>query len=383
MKKNCLSLLSVSLLGIVVGLNGMDESKQQAPKITWQDMSTYKGTKITPQTIVGLAQMPETLVQVVKQWAEEREESLEQLIPTTQEVALTEEEKRQEHLRFKAVMNNLTWEEYQMLGSFPQKLEGENGKVYKDKNGKMYWVKFSGPTHKRHNLETYNGKGWGAAFTEEDKKTATFQTASGAVGVLKCQQVIEENQITGFRVPKTYVAQVPGRKPIEEGASDENTLLVQEDRGQEYVPIKDHLKELEQVSTEFIGDTYKVIKGGVLWDIRGNGLVNTKDHTLGQSDLEQPNNQNPEVFAYNAPQKFDHRTDDPEEYTQYKLEHDIQCGICGFAALLKAAHDAGYDVSDQLKQYQQLVQNDPQVAQFSNAGLTKQARECVNFENLN
>ena len=137
------------------------------------------------------------------------------------------------------------------------------------------------------------------------------------------------------------------------------------------------------MNSKVIGEIYKVIKGAVLWEIRDGCRVNTKDHTLGQSDLEQPNNQNPEVFAYNAPQKFDRRTDDPKQYTQYKLEHDITCGICDFATLLKDALQNGHDVTDQCKHYQKLVREDSQVAQFSNAGLAKQARECVNFENLN
>lgn len=377
MKKNLILLGTVLSAGPYLYLNGMETFSRHPYHM-------YEGQTITPETIANLMpKMPELVGSVVALWADDNKDLLQAIVPKSSDVAMSQQEIVVELLKsaqaFEKKGINIPTRDIKISnGIVAQTRKIPAGCSYiielpYEVEGKKYFVKISGPLHKKHNLLTYNSKAWeGSLDPNEDKKTATFQTVSTGLNALKTGEFIERESIKGFHIPDTYLDQIPGRKDIHEFACDENTLVVQEDRGKEYVGLRDNLRLLGKVSPKTINEIYKVIKGGVLWDVGGNVLINVDDYTLGQSDLEQPNNQSPTNFAYC----------NEGEHTRYmKLSHDKVLGIEGFAGLLNDALKKGYDVSDQCEVYGKLVQEDLDKNSFI-SDFSARLHQCAEFERL-
>ncbi|MEX0940315.1 MAG: hypothetical protein WDZ41_03070 [Candidatus Babeliales bacterium] len=337
-----------------------------------EDAHSYKGQLITPENISKLVpQIPKKIDTTITKWTSENHGMLKVLARQSQNISMSQDQIVKELIGSSYILgiNSINFKKRELTIN-AQKISIPQQASYmialpEEIDGKKYFAQLSGPIHKKHNLLSFNGKPWdGQLDPNVDKKMATFQTISRALGALKCHEVIEKEKIKNFYVPKTYLAQIPGRSDFKSYACDENTVVIQEDRGDNWITLRENIQVFPLISPQTIEETYKVIKEAILWDIKGNGLFNTYNYHLGQSDLEQPNDQNPELFAYAIPKNLTRKIDSSiAEHVTYKWAHDILCGLIGFAELLQKAKSK-HNVTSQINAYKKSLLSDEQIKEF-------------------
>jgi hypothetical protein len=363
----------LSLLGYGMILIHSAYAMEYEPKGHLFDPFTHNGQPITDANVASLAPKPSGQLQAVIDASLYRyKEILPALIQTADAVPLTSTD------RLKVLQQNA-----ELLAKngiqVPMRKVTFEGKEYEitrssfvlpcvePVDGKEYVMIFSTPAHKRYNLETYNGKGWGTGLTESDKKTHTYQTVSRIVGAFQARRYIQSSGATLY-VPHVYAAQVPGRQSIYERASDETTIVIQEKYNPDNVlPLKDNLKKIESLDSKDIESTFNTIKNGVFWDAE-NSLFIGVNNRLQQHDLQQPNNAHPSLFYYHASKPAEVLANGwtQQDYVEYRKQNDVSAGLQGFASLLKEAAKKGHNVQEQSKEFKRLVENDPVIKSWQN-----------------
>ncbi len=324
--------LHVLIIGFLLSFQIMRGMEQQPTSI-----DSYQGKVINPMNIVTLAPvMRGQLKGVISSWTMSHKNLLHNLIPETNNVPLSRSALQTSYERGNQALKNLGYNNLSQA-SYVIKLPkiGE----------KYYFMQASGPTHKAINILHGDGHGWEMnKLTNQLKRINTYQTVSRVVGYLRAQGFIEQQTITTFKVPPTYLVQIPDRKNnVQYGACDENSIIIQEDIGDEYVRMYSNPKFLQYVQKKTLQDTLSLIKHVPLWDIKGNGLINEKTFTLGQTDLQQPNNENPKQFFHK---------------NEVKHAWDVARGIEGFVKLFKRSWDKTFDVTENCKILKELLEHD-------------------------
>ncbi len=319
----------------------------QASQAMEQSQSTinkYQGWVIDQNSITTLAPvMTKSLQQVVDNWTNKHKDLLHTLVPETSHVPVSNETIK------KAIDQNK-----QLLTSRGFTNLSKNNYIVElpAVGNKRYFIQAGGPINKAINIVHGNGYHWDdiqKKIADGDLTTMdTYQTVSRVIGYLRAQEIIEQQKITTFKVPKTYLAQIPGRNNLVEcGACDANSIIVQKDIGDNYVQIRSNPSLLVDVNPETLKDLLVLIKHVPLWDINSNGLINKETYTFGQSDLEQPNNENPKNFFNKNASKH---------------QWNVAEGIAGIIKLYQKASET-CDVKEGCKTLKTLIEQDQDLQQ--------------------
>lgn len=352
---------SLAILLVSCTMFAMDSNNNNKKAIQFlHQASTFKGEAITPETIKKLAPVPEDLQEAVDTQLQKIQPLLHELAIPYNELPLTRDATIKKLVTCLAIQKKYGFNP----ATIKIKIDPNGADIAENKieipesanfylpikvEGKTILVRIAGPSNTRKNLAAHNGLGWDAYLDNSKHDVVqTYQTVSNARGFLKLHEALGHTS-TGeyFQIPNTYIVNIPGRN--NDSAADGNVITLQEDFDRSYyLKAADNLEYLADIFPASIERLYQLItkSGATLWDIKGNLLINSYTGAFAQTDLEQPNDQKPEIFGYNVPEKLyvlNQGFKNPLEYADYKLRHDILCGVEGIGALLKDAETKGYN----------------------------------------
>jgi hypothetical protein len=294
-----------------------------------QEVDKYKGEVIDAQSLTTMgAKMPDDISLTVEVWKEKYKELLYTLIHDTNELPLTPESLIQHKNRVYDVIRK---ERLKNLSTTNYVFE------LKVSEGKICYIQCAGSELKAINTINGNkdeqGKNYQLFDRYLDKKIdnlehiPTYLTPSRFAHYLRASDIIDKEKILYFKVPPTYLTQIPGRTDMRDGAYDGNCIVVQE-KLEGTMFADNNLRpfiNLNKLKEQAIIDMLKVVKYTPLWDTQVN-LNIFEDGSLGQSDLEQS--------VVDRPQDFFHKN--RELFSNY-----ISNAACGFAKVLKRGRELG------------------------------------------
>lgn len=326
---------------------------------------------LSPENILRYAPvMPQEAAFLADAWTNKHEKLLQALACPTDQLKTNHED-----LKAMIEVNKKLIEQEGL-----QNLGHHSSYVFKVPMGqKDYFFKLARPVNKVVNVIHGNEFNWGWDWnnvTHNLPTMDTFQTVSTLVGYKLLSDAKAKYGVTAFVVPPTYLVQVPGRSPIANKATDENSIIMQESIGDDYVIIRDNFKLLEGVSEKTIVNALPVIKQVPCWDINGNGMIDSKNFTFGLADLEHPNNNKPYRGFFNmfCPAERDTTVNNNTWWREY---YEL-CSLEGFIALLKDAHAKGCDVKEQSRALKNALENDPQLQQSQQWAAIQERMKMLN-----
>ncbi|OQA36023.1 MAG: hypothetical protein BWY54_00276 [Candidatus Dependentiae bacterium ADurb.Bin331] len=282
----------------------------------------YQNCEITPENLFMLSKkMPGPLQKTVNQWSEEKKNFLHKLIPLTAHAIVHQKELTHAQENFHTIISN-----EQLINS-----SAKNATFKVDFNEQPWIVKCVGPQRRASALNNENNK----------LPNQSYMTPSHVAGYLRALETINSKKLTKFKVPETYLAQIPERTPIETSTNDENCFVVQE-----YLPdfksISKNTGIIATIDEETLYQLYTIIKAVPLWDFAANIAFDQHDECFTMFDLEQ---------SWEEPNKFFNKD---TNFVKIKINN----GIEDLGLIIKLSALKGHEVTELHRNFVKFVQND-------------------------
>ncbi len=297
----------------LIAMSAKDQAKQ---------CRMYQQVEITPENLHMLStKMPGNLQKAVNLWANEKKDFLHKLIPLTAHAIVYPKQLTHAQENFHTIISN-----EQLINN---SLKNAAFKVPFDEQP---WIlKCVGPERRASALD----------LKTNQSPNQSYMTPSHVAGYLRALETINSKKLTKFKVPETYLAQIPERTPIEVSANDENCFVVQE-----YLPdfksLEKNTKIIATIGEETLYQLYTIIKAVPLWDFAANIVFDPNDECFTIFDLEQ---------SWEEPNKFFNRD---TNFVKMKINN----GIADLGLIIKLSALKGHEVTELHKNFIKLVQND-------------------------
>ncbi len=292
----------------------------------------YQNAEITSQNLYSLSRkMSPELQQAVNSWAKEHGQFLHTALPLTQDTITDKDEITTEQQTFKKIINEKFVNKSEKNASFDVML-----------NNEKWFIKFVGPERRAHAiLHANNFFQQYTQLTKHLTRKHTYMTPSHVAGYLRAIEIIKAKKLTKFKVPATYLAQIPERTDITTQVNDENCFVIQENLPQMEFLDKNS-KLITDIDEHTLYELYTIIKAVPLWDVAANLLFDQNDGSYAVCDLEQ---------SWEEPDKFFNRD---AELVKLKISN----GIEELGLLIKLSAKRGFEVHEQHTNFVKFVQND-------------------------